>query len=146
MNDQEAKRNAQNHLLETFPGSTAWNFIDRLEKIWETTDEITYADVENISYKDDKSLMWLLIDHCKSQEIDNKILYKSSKVLYEYNCTESTRRAIMFRLFESAMGNGRCVYDSGILENESGPVPTIGNVGYKAWEIACKLNPNNVTT
>ena len=58
--DPVAKQNAQNDLLETFPGSTAWNFIDRLKKIWETTDEVTYADIENISHNDNMSLMWLL--------------------------------------------------------------------------------------
>ena len=105
-NDPVAKQNAQNDLLETFPGSTAWNFIDRLKKIWETTDEVTYADIENISHNDNMSLMWLLIDHTKSQEIGNNIFYKSSKVLYEYNCIDNTRRATIFRLFESAMGIG----------------------------------------
>ncbi len=88
--------------------------------------------------------MWLLIDHTKSQEIGNNIFYKSSKVLYEYNCIDNTRRATIFRLFESAMGIGKCVYDSGILENEHEPVPILGNVGHKAWEIACSLNPNRL--
>jgi hypothetical protein len=143
--DPETRREAQGKLLDSFPNANAWNFVDRLEKIWETSESTTYADTEHIVHKDGLSSMWILIDYFDTQLITNQVPHKSSKVLFEYHCSNKTRRVLMFRLFESGMCSGKCVYDSGILEKQHEPVPEVGNVGYKAWEIASTLNANSIS-
>jgi hypothetical protein len=84
----------------------------------------------------------LLIDYKKPQIAEGNLEFKSSKILCEYDCKNKTRKFLLIKMFELSMGAGSCLYHSGELNEPASELPSEGNVGYKAWEIACELNPS----
>ena len=134
---------AQNALLEVVPSFSAWNFVSRLKQIWATDSEITYADLENVSHDGDKTLMWLLIDYLSPQKTANDLFFWSSKVLFEYDCLNQTRKFLAIKLFDLGMGSGTCIHSDTELKTDASAVPLQGTVGYEAWRRACELNAAN---
>lgn len=134
---------AQNTLLEIIPSFSAWNFVSRLKQIWVSDSEITYADLEDVSHDGDKTLMWLLIDYLRPQKTVNDLPFRSSKVLFEYDCLNQTRKFLAIKLFDLGMGSGECIHSGTELKADASAVPPQGTVGHEAWRRACELNVAN---
>jgi hypothetical protein len=134
---------AQNTLLEIIPSFSAWNFVSRLKQIWVSDSEITYADLEDVSHDGDKTVMWLLIDYRRPQKTVNDLPFRSSKVLFEYDCLNQTRKFLAIKLFDLGMGSGECIHSGTELKADASAVPPQGTVGYEAWRRACELNVAN---
>lgn len=110
---------------------------DRFEEIWRTDDSVTYAAISTAHLVNGCSSMWLLIDYATAQTAADGRIFMSSKVLFEYDCQAQTRRVLEIQFFDQAMANGHCVFHNPKVDDPGLPIPPPGNVGYKAWKIAC---------
>jgi hypothetical protein len=131
----------QDELIDLFPPSRNWNFVNRLEELDRNDGSVTYVDLESASHDEYLTSLWLLIDYSSPQMASEGIYFCSTQLLCEYDCKNKTRKFVTFKMYDLPMGAGSCVHNSGEINKPASPVPSEGNVGYKAWKIACKLNP-----
>ena len=87
--------------------------------------------------------MWLLIDYLRPQKTVNDLPFRSSKVLFEYDCLNQTRKFLATKLFDLGMGSGECIHSGTELKADASAVPPQGTVGHEAWRRACELNVAN---
>jgi hypothetical protein len=137
----EEIKEKQNEIIGLFPPSINWNFVNRLYLLVENNESRTYLDVESAMHDGFKTSLYLLIDYNNVRKNSDDSEFLSSKILCEYDCKNKTRRFVSIKMYELSMCSGSCVHDSGLLSEPASEVPSEGNIGYMAWEIACKLNP-----
>ena len=139
--EPDAIDSKQQQLIDLFPPSRIWNFVNRLEELDRNDESVTYIDLESATHDEYMTSLWMLIDYSNPQKASEGVYYQSTHLLCEYDCKNKTRKFQNFKMFELPMGAGSCVHDSGEINKPASPVPSEGNVGHKAWKIACKLNP-----
>ena len=139
--ETEALELKQQQLIDLFPPSRIWNFVNRLEELDRNAESVTYIDLESAVHDEFMTSLWMLIDYIIPQKASEGMYFQSTHLLCEYDCKNKTRRFVNFKMFDLPMGAGSGVHDSGEINNPASPVPSEGNVGHKAWKIACKLNP-----
>ena len=132
----------QDELIELFPPARIWNFVDRLKELDRNDESVTYVDLESASHDGYLTSLWLLINYSNPQYAEEDLSFCSTRLLCEYDCQNLTRRFVSLQMYELPMGSGSCVHDSGELRHEASPIPSDGNSGFRAWEIACRLNPS----
>ena len=132
----------QDELIELMPPSKIWNFVERLIELDRNEESVTYVDLESASHDDFLTSLWLLINYSNPQNTKGNLIFRSTKLLCEYDCKNMTRRFISLHMFELPMGSGSCVHNSGELRHEASPIASDGNIGYRAFEVACRLNPS----
>jgi hypothetical protein len=142
---EEISRAAQIELLQVVEDPKTWNFMPNEIEIWSTDESTTYADIGSVTYRTDKTLMWLLIDYLEPQTISEVVTFKSSRVLFEFDCKNQMRKVVSIEMFEEQMGAGNCVHASYEVNEVATAVPPPGNVGHKAWELACELYASNAS-
>jgi len=131
----------QDELIEIFPPAKNWNFVNRLVELDRNEESVTYVDLESAEHDGYLTSLRMLINYENPQMAREELYFRSTQLLCEYDCKNKTRKFISFKMYELPMCSGSCVHSSGEISKPASPVPLEGNVGHKAWEIACKLNP-----
>lgn len=79
--------------------------------ISETADTKVYLDFSSIQKTNNKIRVWELFDTPNgSVSPDNKVAYRSSKTLEEYDCSSDNSKTIEFAWYSKGMASGAIVY------------------------------------
>ncbi len=92
-----------------------------------------YADPDTISKAGDTVKMWQMNTFRELQNIPRD--YRSSRLLFEYDCKALRARGVGMMLYSGVMGTGEVVYSSDDIYKWSAIVPD--SFGGKLRKIAC---------
>jgi hypothetical protein len=60
--ETEALELKQQQLIDLFPPSRIWNFVNRLEELDRNAESVTYIDLESAVHDEFMTSLWMLID------------------------------------------------------------------------------------
>ena len=85
------------------------NAFAEWEEVASNSTKIVYIDENSIKINGNKSRIWRLINHKKDVVIPGGTKYRSSKVLQEFDCQNSSSRLVYVAAFKDVMGFGDVV-------------------------------------